>query len=118
MSLLSAQDISAMRSIASQALWGTAVIQTEGFTDDGGGGGTSGWTASGTVSARLAPMTGSEREIADRIASDATSLVTLPAETEVTVNDRLSIDGRTYNVLAVRERTKEITRQVEVGEEV
>lgn len=108
-----------MRAVAAQALPGTAVIQTESFTDDGGGGGTLGWSAAGTVSCRIAPMTGSERDIADRVAEDAESVVTLPADTDIDASDRLLIDGRTYNVLHVRERDAwELTRRVEVGESV
>lgn len=114
----SASEINAMRSVANQTLWGTAVIQTEGFTDDGGGGGSVSWSVAGTVSARLAPLTGSEREIADRIASDASYLITLPAETSITVKDRVVMGGGTFNVMAIRKRTSEITRQVEAGESV
>lgn len=116
---LSEADISRMRTVAETALPGTAVIQTESFTDDGGGGGTVAWTAAGTVSCRIAPLSGSEREIADRVAEDATAMLTLPAETAITESDRVITGGETFNVLYVHDRgTWEITRRVEVGKQV
>lgn len=117
--MLTAADIDSMRTVAAQALPGTAIIQTFTVTDDGGGGGTAAWTSAGTVDCRIAPLSGSEREIADRIAEDAESIVTLPAETVVTTKDRMLIAGGTFNVLALRDRNEwEITTRVEVGKSV
>lgn len=117
--MLTEAELDSMRSAAAEALPGTAVIQRETFTSDSGGGGTAAWTASGTVDCRIAPISGNEREIAGRIAEDAESIVTLPAETTISVRDRMVIGGGTFNVLAVRDRDEwEITRRVEVGESV
>lgn len=117
--MLTDAELDSMRADAALALPGTAVIQRETFTDDGGGGGTAGWTAAGTVDCRIAPISGSEREIADRIAQDAASVVTLPAETSITVRDRMVISGGTFNVMAIRQRNEwEITTRVEVGQQV
>lgn len=117
--MLTEPELDAMRATAAQALPGTAVIYSQGFVDDGGGGGSHSWSAAGTVSCRIAPVSGNEREIADRIAEDAQFVVTLPAETSISQTQRIVTGGGTFNVLAVRApRGYEITRRVEVGEEV
>lgn len=117
--MLTDAELDSMRATASEALPGTAIIQTESFASNSGGGGSATWTAAGTVDCRIAPISGNEREIADRIAEDARSIVTLPAETSITVRDRMVINGGTFNVMAIRDRDEwEITRRVEVGEQV
>jgi SPP1 family predicted phage head-tail adaptor len=115
--MLTEPELDAMRTTAAEALPGTAIIQTRSFTDDGGGGGTIGWTTSGTVDCRLAPIRGDEREIADRIAEDSDHLVTLPTTASVTVESRLLIAGGTFQVSAIRDRSWEITQRVEVVKE-
>lgn len=106
-----------MRDVAEQTFDGTAVIQALTYSSDGGGGGTSTWSASGTVACHLSPIRGDEREIAERIASDADWIVTVPAETSVTTAHRVVIAGVTFNVQAARApRTWEITRRLEVRE--
>lgn len=112
--MLSTTDLTSMRAVAEQALPGTAVINSGTLTSDGGGGYSEAFTASGTVACRVAPVTGSERELGDRIAADAEYVITLPAETSVETDDRIVTGGVTYNVVAVRDRSWEITRRVEV----
>lgn len=112
--MLTSADLSSMRSVASDALPGTAVIQSQTFSSDGGGGGSLAWAAGGTVACRLAPLTGSEREIADRISSDADYIVTLPHNASVTTNSRLVISGGTFNVEAIRDRSWNVSTRVEV----
>jgi SPP1 family predicted phage head-tail adaptor len=111
--MLTDADLDSMRATAAEALPGTAIIQTRSFIDDGGGGGTVGWTNAGTVNCRIAPMSGSEREIADRIAEDADFIFTLPTSATVTVTSRLVSNGGTFNVAAIRDRSYEITQRVE-----
>lgn len=106
-----------MRATAGSALPGTAVIQVGSFSSDGGGGGSYGWSAQGTVSCRIAPIRADEREIADRISSDADYIVTLPFDTTLTTDSRLVIDGDTYNVAAIRERSWHLSTRVEVTKE-
>lgn len=112
--MLSSADLSSMRTEAARALPGTAVIYSQTSTSDGGGGGSIAWTAAGTVSCRLAPLRGDEREIADRISPDADFIVTLPVTASVTTNSRLLISGGTFNVAAIRDRDYEVTQRVEV----
>lgn len=117
MGLLSDSDIASMRATLSDSLPGTAVLKTATFADDSGGGGSITWTAAGTVPCRITPMSMDERLIANRIAEDANWLITLPADTAVNHRQRLAIDGRSFEVLAVRApRSYEISRQVEANE--
>jgi head-tail adaptor len=115
--LLTAADLASMRETAEQALPGTAVIWSQTYTTDGGGGGSIGLTNAGTVSCRLAPIRGDEREIGERISSDADYVVTLPTTASVTTNSRLVIGGGTFNVEAVRDRSYRVTTRVEVSKE-
>jgi SPP1 family predicted phage head-tail adaptor len=112
--MLSNADLASMRATAEQALPGTAVIQGGTLTSDSGGGWTEAFTASGTVSCRVAPITGTEREDGARISATSEYVITLPAETTVETNDRIVVAGITYNVTAVRDRSWEVTRRVEV----
>lgn len=111
-----------MRATIAQSYGGTAVIQSESFGDDAGGGGTATWTASGTANCRLASINGGEREMGNRIAEDATWIITLPATTSVTTNSRIIVTGSghngTYEVLAVRAWTPSISKRLECREVV
>lgn len=122
MNLLSNADVASMRSTINESLDGTAVIQTKGFTDNAGGGGTLAWTASGTADCRVASLTGSEREMGNRIAEDAKWIITLPATTSVTTNSRIVVTGSghdgTYEVLALRAWTPSVSKRVECREVV
>jgi hypothetical protein len=117
--LLTEAELDRMRSVAAEALPGTAVIQNETWASDGGGGGTQTFSASGTVACRIAPVgrqTG-EGEIGDRMSPDAQWIVTLPAETTIDLDNRILTGGGTFSVLAIRApRGYEITRRVEVDQ--
>lgn len=115
MSLLTDADIESMRTTALEALPGTAVIQNQTFVDNGGGGGSLSWTASGTVACRLAPLTGDEREVADRISAEADYVITLPTTASVTASSRLIVAGGTFEVQALRDRLWNVTQRVEVA---
>jgi len=112
--MLTTADLTAMRTIANAALPGTAVITGGTFASDGGGGGSVVYVAGGTVACRLGPIRGDEREMGERISPDADSIVTLPFNAVVTEDSRLTIDGDTYNVAAIRDRSWPVTLRVEV----
>lgn len=108
-SLLSDAEIEGMRATASDALDGSAVIQTLSFVSDGGGGGTALWTASGTAPCRLAPyMSGgsSEGVEGERLATESQVIFTFPAQTEVDHNARIVFDDRPFEVTAIRQRSR------------
>lgn len=113
--MLTTAELARMRTIAQDALPGTAVIQNGTLTSDSGGGYTEAFTprTGGTVACRLAPVSGNEREEGDRINADADYIITLPATTTVETDDRIVIGAITYNVVAVRDRSWEVTRRVE-----
>lgn len=112
--MLTPTELSSMRSVAAEALPGTAVIQANVWTSDGGGGGSVAWTASGTVGCRIAPLlTSFEGETGSRITPTAEYVITLPAETTITTNSRILSAGGTFNVEAIRERSWNTTTRVE-----
>lgn len=116
--MLTPAELDSMRDVAERALPGTAVITLGGtLVSDGGGGGSISYTSGGTVACRIAPISGTEREIADRISSDAEFIVTLPHDANVTTDAKLAIGGSTYSVEAIRDRSYEITTRVEAVKE-
>lgn len=115
--MLTAADLTRMRTDAERALWGTAVIQSQTYVSDGGGAGTVSWAAAGTVDCRIAPLDGREATVGERIAADAEYVATLPATAAVTTNSRLLIGGGTFNIAAIRDRTSPVTLRAEVRKE-
>lgn len=110
-----------MRTTAGYALPDSAVIQAQTITSDGGGAGTTTWTASGTVDCRLAPASNfSAREgmLGGRIATDSDYIVTVPTTASVTTDSRLVISGGTFNVESILDRSYEIATRIHVTEVV
>jgi hypothetical protein len=115
--LLTNAQLTRMRADAAESLPGTAVIYNETWASDGGGGGSTTFSASGTVSCRIAPLTAGEREEGDRMDPNAKWIVTLPANTTVDLDNRILTGGGTFSVLAIRgPRSYEVTRRVEVDQ--
>ena len=120
MPLLSAGELTAMRSEQSGTLPGTAVISRNSPTSDGMGGWTDAWAAVGTVLGRLAPASasGAERMVADRITGEDAWVITLPQGTDVTERDRVVIDSRTFEVVTPLAHSWETARRVVATEVV
>lgn len=116
--MLDAAEIAGMRDTIETALPGTAVLLTATKTGDGMGGYTWAYAASGTVAARLSPNgAGDEPVVGDRVARVAPYVLTVPAETTVDEDDRVTYDGVTYEIVDVRDRTPwELSRRVLVVE--
>lgn len=113
--MLTAAELAGMRSTAQDSLAGTAVIKTQTRSSDGGGGGTLAWTASGTADARLmarTPPENAEPTVGNRENPDSDWIVTLPAQTAVETTDRIEIQGKTFEVASVPDRTWEITKRI------
>ena len=115
--MLTDTELSGMRATALDSLPGTAVIETQAYVSDGGGGGSQSWSASGTLACRIAPLRGDERETADRIAPYADYVITLPFDAGVDTDSRLLIDGDIYDVAAVRDRSWNLTTRVEAAKQ-
>jgi head-tail adaptor len=123
--LLTASDLSGMRSVATEAMPGTAVIQGGTLASDGGGGGSMVWASSGTVDCRIAPVGGygaQESDTGGRIAADAEYIITVPHNASVTTDSRLIVTDEnfsgTFNIEAIRERSWNVTTRVEAKREV
>lgn len=114
--MLTASELSRMRSTAGAALPDSAVIQTQTVASDGGGGGTTIWTASGTVDCRIAPAAMDEDELGGRVAGEADFIVTMPHDAAVTTNSRIVTTGGTFNVEAVLERSWNVATRLHVCE--
>jgi SPP1 family predicted phage head-tail adaptor len=104
-----------LRGAAFLALSDSAHLVRGTVTDDQGGGATTSWATSGTIPCRIVAITGYEFEAADRLSDRSTHRVTLPADADVNVTDRLAIDGKgNWQVVAVRDLTAEPTHVIEV----
>lgn len=103
--MLTDGEIAWMREELELAMPDEAIILTATDTSDGQGGNTQGWTAAGTVPCRLSPRVtqmGQEPGFGDRQAAVADWIVTLPAETALTEEQRLQVDTTVYDVTRVR----------------
>jgi hypothetical protein len=114
--LLSAAEVEALRATAATALDGTAIVQTQSLVSDGGGGGTTAWTAKGTFDCRLAPFRPGEGVEGERISPESQVVFTFPANTEVDHNAQIVYGGGTFAVTGIRQRSVEMTRRVEAKE--
>lgn len=107
-------ELAAMRADMVVTMAETVVIQRASRASDGAGGGSLAWLAVGTVPGHTTPeLTGTERQIADRLSSVMPWMVNVPALTDVQPRDQLIVDGQqTFRVLVVfAPRTWEIHRR-------
>ena len=98
------------------ALSDSATIIVGTVTSDSGGGATQAWAAIGSVDCRIDPLSGGRNGITGgAIDERSTHVVTVPADTTVSVANRVAIAGRgTFEVTAVRSRTDQLTQVFEV----
>lgn len=115
--MLSASDLELMRGEAENFLPDTAVIKAPSWVSDGGGGGTTTFTASGTIFCRIMPISGNEKIEGARLDPDTEYLVTAPHDSSIDTDSVLEIDGRTFSVTSVGEpRSWAVSLKVEVKE--
>jgi SPP1 family predicted phage head-tail adaptor len=114
---LTAGELLSMRHTADTYLVGTAILYALTYASDGQGGQVDTRTASGTVAARLAPISGREETVADRVSEVAHWVLTVPANTTLAETGRVTYNGRDYEVDRIISRTpEEITRRAVVVE--
>lgn len=118
---LNGGTVTELRGLAFLTLTDFGQVARGTIVSDGGGGGTASWTYGGTIPCRVDPFgTGggqNETLVADRMDDRSTHIVTTPAGTNVTRNDRFLIAGRgTFEVTAIRSRTAEWARLFEAVE--
>lgn len=101
--LITNTEIAWMRGVQVQAQPGTAVIQRATLASDGMGGQTETWAAIGTVTARLMPVSPTQREFVtgSQITTVAKWYVTVPGTATVLASDRIVIGTRLFEVTFV-----------------
>jgi uncharacterized protein YndB with AHSA1/START domain len=112
---LDGRSYTQLRGAAWLALSDVGHVQSGSVVSDGGGGGTTVFTSGSAVPCRIDPLTGNERLVASQIADQSTHVVTFAPDVTVALTDRIEIDGRgTFEVIAIRDRTREWLGRVEV----
>jgi len=103
--MLTADELTAMRAVQRDVMPGSAIIQRATLASDGMGNFNQTWLAAATVPARLYPQTlrgmGEDTSGGAQVISMTRWFVTLPYGSTVTASDRLSIDGRTFEIYQV-----------------
>ncbi|MCU0503877.1 MAG: head-tail adaptor protein [Anaerolineae bacterium] len=112
--MLTAADLTAIRSAANASLVDTCLIKRATSTSDGVGGYTSTWTTTATVACRVAPARSpAELHLAERVAAVQGWTITLPYNTDVLPTDRLMVGSRTFEVIGrLAAETYETARRV------
>ena len=100
MTLLSSATLTQMRAAQALALPDTATRTRSAYVSDGMGGQTPS-TSTTSYACRITPTSGRELEVAARVTSAVTFTVTLPYDADVTADDVLAVNGRTFKVEAV-----------------
>ena len=98
--MLSADDLDIMRATQAMALPNTATRTRRMYVSDGMGGQTPSESTT-SYACRLAPTSGRELEVAARVTSAVTFTVTLPYDADVVADDELTVNGRTFQIVAV-----------------
>lgn len=103
MSLLSSTDLSWMRSTEEQAMSSTAIIQAPTYTSGAFGSVIQSYIAVGTVTCDIWPISKNDREKSsgNQEISKGEFYISVPYNTSVTVENRLVIDSKTYEVTFV-----------------
>lgn len=101
--MLTAAELAALRAVQAEALPDECSVMRATETETADGGVSHSRAAVATVACRLGALgrSGEERVIAERLSAVTGYVVTLPAETDVRAEDRLTIGARTFEVAAV-----------------
>ena len=98
--MLTSGDLEKMRSIQELELPDSATRSRYVRVPDGMGGYTT-TSSTASYSCRIAPTSGNELELASRLTSAVTFTVTLPYDADVVASDELTVNGRTFQIVAV-----------------
>lgn len=115
--MLTAAELTAMRTDAAASLPGTAILSRASGTADGMGGSTLTWAAAGTVACRVEPSTteATESESGGRSVNASTWWLHVPWDTDLRVSDRVAYDSASYEVVQVLSpRSWEVLTRAEV----
>lgn len=115
---ITAGELAGIRASVNAFLAGTAVILTASYAGDGQGGSIATFSAAGTYSARLAPLStggGALAGLAGRPLAEDRWVLTLPSTVSVNNRDRVTYNSVTYEVTEQLDWTPlEIARRVHV----
>jgi SPP1 family predicted phage head-tail adaptor len=103
--------------VSAGALRRRLVIERAAATTDGGGGREIAWEPVAIVFAAVRPVRAEEREELGRLDGVATHAVEVRAGVDLAGGDRLTVDGRTLRVLAVRDADARGRRRLALAEE-
>lgn len=104
MSMLSAAELTAMRTLAQRTLADVATVQRKTTVSDGMGGYTDTWTTVLTTTCRVAANNNlqADRSItAAQLREGVAWKVTLPFGSDVRLDDRIVVGARTFEVLGI-----------------
>ena len=109
---LNGRGYETLRGAAFLALSDVGHLVSGTVTSDGGGGGTTVWSAgTADIPCRVDAIGGSEALTAGRIDESSTHVIVIPSGTDIDEKDRFAIEGRgTFVVTAISERTSETFR--------
>jgi head-tail adaptor len=96
--MLTAAQLSGMRSTCELVMDASATIQRKTTTSDGGLGSEATWSDVATVAAHLVLRTGREGQEAGRVIAEGEWLILLPHGTDARIGDRLSVSSTTYEI--------------------
>ena len=91
------------------------VLELSGSSDSGGGE-VQAWGTAGTFDCRVDALAGGESVTGNRLSDRSTHLISLPPNSTVDHNDRFKVNGDTYEITAVRNRTDEFHRELEAAQ--
>lgn len=117
MTIINPDQIAYMRAAQGELMPDQATIEVLNVAPDGYGGQSSTWVAvPGTVPCRVMPASGTDttgRQVAERLYGDASTIITLPAETQIKLGDRVVVAGQRYEV-----RTQPVGGSMETARQV
>ena len=102
--LIRNHELKWMRALQERAQPGTVVIYRRTLTRDAMGGFSEAWAAAGTAIGRIYPQNSrafGEPVMGERVTSESRWFATFPVGTDVTAEDRLSYESRTWEVIRV-----------------
>ncbi|MCR4340772.1 MAG: head-tail adaptor protein [Gemmatimonadaceae bacterium] len=113
---LSAADLALMRdTVADVTLAGTAVILTATKASDSQGGYAWTYAASGTADCHMSPeaLRGDEAPVGGRLAEKSPWILTVPHDTTIDEDDRVTVESVTYEIIEVLSpRTWQLAKRV------
>lgn len=102
--MLSSEDLTIFRAAQEATMTSACTLSAPGTpTPDGRGGFTPGTPTETATTCRIAPLTGSEMEIAVQLQAVEPVMITLASDESIATGDKIIIGSATYQVVSVME---------------